>query len=797
MALITWQDLVEYGKVGRGPLRFNKTEARKAFEYILANSGKVLESYRNLSKADQLTNMSAVISYYIKDGKFVRGPGPRIPAPDPEFTYKAELAKNKNFAEGFRNYFKTSVKGPRDPELLKIIESDVSLEKKYDRLMSTGQRSTARVSIARFEAARGKLSLKDFAPLTNFKPSTLRYNILDGRKKLPENPFTTEHTKIARGKEFLKFFKDNDIKIIQEGKLGNIFFSDPDKAQRAALLEFHNELDQRGIDTAAREIVKKHSRTTNPLYKNTQGNLKTVLINAQKNLNATIKGYSNPGLRRYLEKNPNMLRNASMWFNKADAKFAYTNIKDLKDKGFDFKALRKNLKFELEHNRSLNNYVRKMTDGESVFAKYKLLNDAEFAHNLTLDTRRYNEAKEQAVRWIERNPIELKKISALDKELAELGHRVYAGDQWIGRELKFKPGYRGTVMDAWMTALKKSSGYDLKELVKTGTWDRAMKEVTLDKNSLRQLGNLFGCPTKFAAEGGRIGFQTGGTGLSACVSTKLKQPGALEKIAALPEEVGGALSKLKNAATTFLGMLGRVGTKAAPLAAVAALGAIAEPLVKRFRSDDYSTYLSDPEQQKGMLLSMLEAETPKVDQEILKWKYPGEVGAVAAGAIPGAGELYKQRRALRPQKLPGQPAFIGPMPKGVGKVRAALGISGVLGKALGATFSPLAVAATLPFNVAAQRSAGTDYSDIVADPMTWMGPAFASTGAEMATRGIKNPMLLRALRLGFSPGALRMGSRFLGLPGLALTGGMWAYDKWKGKDSDDEFKVRKYTDDED
>tara|TARA_R100001530_G_C4224023_1_gene130773 strand:- start:40 stop:615 length:576 start_codon:yes stop_codon:yes gene_type:complete len=191
-----------------------------------------------------------------------------------------------------------------------------------------------------------------------------------------------------------------------------------------------------------------------------------------------------------------------------------------------------------------------------------------------------------------------------------------------------------------------------------------------------------------------------------------------------------------------------------------------------------------------MLLAMVEQETPKVDQEILKWKYPGEVAAIGAGAIPGAGALYKQRRAIRPDKL------IGPMPKGVGPARAALGISGVLGKALGATFSPLAVAATLPFNVAAQRSAGTDYSDIVADPGTWMGPAFASTGAQMATKGIQNPMLLRALRLGFSPGALRMGSRFLGLPGLALTGGMWAYDKWKNKDKDDEFKVRTYKEDD-
>ena len=260
-----------------------------------------------------------------------------------------------------------------------------------------------------------------------------------------------------------------------------------------------------------------------------------------------------------------MLKNASMWFNSADGKFNYTKIKDLSKKGFNFEELRKNLRFEIEHNRSLNNYVAKMTDGESVFAKYKLLNDAEFAHNLTLDTQKYNRAKEQAVRWIERNPGKTADISRIETEMANLGHRFYAGDKWRGRELKFKPGYRGTVMDSWTTALKQSSGLKLQDLVKTGTWDRAMKEVTLDKNSLRQLGNLFGCPQKFAAEGGRIGFQTGGTGLSACVSTKLKQPGAIEKIAALPEEMGGALGKLKNTATTFLGMLGRGGVKAAPL----------------------------------------------------------------------------------------------------------------------------------------------------------------------------------------------------------------------------------------
>ena len=144
-------------------------------------------------------------------------------------------------------------------------------------------------------------------------------------------------------------------------------------------------------------------------------------------------------------------------------------------------------------------------------------------------------------------------------------------------------------------------------------------------------------------------------------------------------------------------------------------------------------------------------------------------GATAAGAIPGAGEVFKGRLA-----------------EGVGKTRAALGIKGVLGKALGASFSPLAVAATTPISIAAQRAGGTDYGDIATDPMNWMGPAFASTGAEMASKGIKNPLLLKALRLGMKPSTLRMISSRFGLPGLMVTGGMWGYDKWKNRGVNDE-----------
>ena len=317
-------------------------------------------------------------------------------------------------------------------------------------------------------------------------------------------------------------------------------------------------------------------------------------------------------------------------------------------------------------------------------------------------------------------------------------------------------------------------------LKKGGT--REVKTATAHLKSLVDMFNASSNPQKVktavqlgclaAAEGGRIGYALGSTTIN-CVNTKLtNEPVQSSMKLRVAEGVG----KIKPAATNFLKLLGRGGLKAAPLAAIAAVGAGIEPLVKQFRIDDPTTYLTNEGQMKGMLLATIEGETPKVDEEILKWQTPALAGATAAGAIPGARELYKTRRGVGP---------VGPLP-GVGKTRAALGIKGVLGKALGASFSPLAVAATLPLTVAAQRSGGTDYGDIATDPLNWMGPAFASTGAEMASRGIKNPMVLKALRMGMSPRTLSLVSRRFGLPGLAISAGMWGYDKWKNRSINDE-----------
>jgi hypothetical protein len=277
-----------------------------------------------------------------------------------------------------------------------------------------------------------------------------------------------------------------------------------------------------------------------------------------------------------------------------------------------------------------------------------------------------------------------------------------------------------------------------------------------------------------AAEGGRIGYALG-SGTINCVNTKLTNDPVQSSLKLRAAE---GIGKVRGAATNFLKLLGRGGVRAAPYAALAAVGAAAEPLVKQFVADDPNTYLTNENQMKGMLIATLEGEPPKVDEEILKWQTPALAGATAAGAIPGAAEVYRTRQGIPPNK------FVGPMQKGVGPLRAGLGIKGVLGKALGASFSPLTVAATLPISVAAQRAGGTDYSDIATDPMNWMGPAFASTGAEMASKGIKSPVLLKALRMGMSPRTLSLVSRRFGLPGLAISAGMWGYDKWKNRDEE-------------
>ena len=224
-----------------------------------------------------------------------------------------------------------------------------------------------------------------------------------------------------------------------------------------------------------------------------------------------------------------------------------------------------------------------------------------------------------------------------------------------------------------------------------------------------------------------------------------------------------AMAKVKNAASAFLKFAGKGKT----FAITAGVGAGAGALVKQFRNDDPSTYLTNDKQANAMILDtadQLEREERQAAvgdaPELLDESAIGAELGLAAAAVPGSKKLFDARKK-----------------KCFGAVRAGLG---PVGKALSGFATPLGIAATTPLNVASQVYAGDSVEDIATDPLNYLGPAFAGTLTKEATRGM-NPtgMLSKALRLGMNPATIRAGSKFLGLPGLALSLGYEGYDQYK------------------
>ena len=215
-----------------------------------------------------------------------------------------------------------------------------------------------------------------------------------------------------------------------------------------------------------------------------------------------------------------------------------------------------------------------------------------------------------------------------------------------------------------------------------------------------------------------------------------------------------------------------VAKKGGRFGAFAAVGATAGA-VKQFMSDDPTSYLSDENQQKNMLIDM-------VTEPVMDERDPGitadaqlpVLGAVtAAGAIPGGAEYYKDRRGIRPNDK-----FTGPMNKGVGKIRAAASpISGLLGKGLAATGTPLGMLALEPLYIGSQLAAGDSAGEIATNPINYLGAAFASPLTQQATK-FASPAVSSIMRLGISPTALKTVSRRFGLPGLALSAGISGYE---------------------
>jgi hypothetical protein len=163
------------------------------------------------------------------------------------------------------------------------------------------------------------------------------------------------------------------------------------------------------------------------------------------------------------------------------------------------------------------------------------------------------------------------------------------------------------------------------------------------------------------------------------------------------------------------------------------------------------------------------------------------IGAVTvAGMVPGGAELYRQRTGSGVRKGPlGGPRLDAdklPIPKNrVSPFRAATGpLSGVLGKGLAATGTPLGMLALEPLYIGQQIADGDSAGEIATNPLNYLGPAFAGSLSKEATR-FAGPKMANIMRLGISPTMLKTVSRRFGLPGLGISAGISGYEMYQNK----------------
>ena len=222
-----------------------------------------------------------------------------------------------------------------------------------------------------------------------------------------------------------------------------------------------------------------------------------------------------------------------------------------------------------------------------------------------------------------------------------------------------------------------------------------------------------------------------------------------------------AMQKLKSAATSFLRNPGIRGFGAAAIAGAAGAG-----LVKEFRNDDPTTYLSNEDQQKSMLVEMAtDPVTINFDRPaILDYQLPALGAEAAAGIAVTAPSTIKasKSRAL-----------------GIEKKRVAPGTiktgARVLGRGLASLGTPLGLLPMEAANITSQIAEGDSPLDIATDPLNYLGATFAEPATKIAARGV-NPNIASAMRLGMSPTALRLLSRAGGI-GLGASLGIMGLQK--------------------
>jgi hypothetical protein len=291
--------------------------------------------------------------------------------------------------------------------------------------------------------------------------------------------------------------------------------------------------------------------------------------------------------------------------------------------------------------------------------------------------------------------------------------------------------------------IKKADPNDFDAQLKIKLFEENRKNVFKAANKLSKKEQLAVC--SLLSRGGLPGD---------CAAAVNKDPVKAAEIFQQSDSTSTAMTKLKQASNGFLNFVKGPGVRTFGIAG--AVGAVGAQVVKEFRNDDPTSYLSNEDQQKSMLVSMAtDPITTEFDRPaILDYQLP-TLGATVAGATAlGAPSTIKASRSRA----------LGVEKKGLTRTGAR-----VLGRGLGLAATP---AALLPFaaaDLAGQIAEGDSAVDIATDPINYIAPIFADQ-TDKITRGL-NPTLRKLSRLNLGKAALRGISRG-GIAGLGLSLGI-------------------------
>jgi len=236
-----------------------------------------------------------------------------------------------------------------------------------------------------------------------------------------------------------------------------------------------------------------------------------------------------------------------------------------------------------------------------------------------------------------------------------------------------------------------------------------------------------------------------------CAAAVNKDPVKAAQVFEQSTSTSPAMTKLKQASNSFLNFVKGPGVRTFTVAGLA--GGAAAALVKEFRNDDPTTYLSNEDQQKNMLVDMVTQPISEdmTRPDILDFQLPAVGASLAASTALGAPSTIKASRS-----------------RGLGVEQKGLIRTGgrVLGRGLGIAASPGVLAPLAALDITRQISEGDSLADIGTDPINYTYPIFAEQ-TDKLTRGL-SPTLRKVARLGMSKPALRLLSR-AGIAGLGAS----------------------------